>query len=526
MSSKTRTTLESMSTIKYRLIAEGAAVGLITGIIVSFFRWSLLEVETYRSMVILNAAGGGLPLLAAAALLVVSFLLVYMVIRLEPMCGGSGIPNVKAELSGKMRQNWLRILPLKIIGGVAAIGAGMSLGREGPSVQIGAMVGKGFASVANKLRTEEKLLMTCGAGAGLAGAFSAPLAGTVFSLEELHKNFSTEVLLSSMSAAVASDFVSSYVFGLTPVFDVDVIGKLPLNRYWMVIILGLLLGALGVVYNRVLAFTQDMYAKIPNTPLRLALPYICIVILAILAPDILGSGHELVGKISDGDFISRTLLLMLALKFVFSMISYGCGAPGGIFMPLLVLGAIAGGAFSEGIGAMAGFSGEFVSNFVVLGMAGMFASIIRAPITGIILITEMTGDFNSFLPLTIVSLTAYLVADLLGGIPVYEQLTDRMLSKGTDSGMTSAAMARKVILESDVHHGSFIDGREISKMLLPKGCLVVSVQRGSSEIVPDGTTVLTGGDKLLIICSDGDVRRVEEKLYYLCKTVREQPDKE
>lgn len=134
-------------------------------------------------------------------------------------------------MHGKINANWLQVLIAKFLGAVCAIGGGLSLGREGPSIQLGAMVGKGFSRVNNRFRTEEKLLMTCGAGAGLAAAFSAPLAGVVFSLEELHKSFSTEVLLSTMASAITADWIASYIFGLRPVFELTVTNGLPLSHF-------------------------------------------------------------------------------------------------------------------------------------------------------------------------------------------------------------------------------------------------------------------------------------------------------
>ena len=238
MKNKTKITLERFETSKYRLIVEGIGVGLLTGLLVSSFRMGLEQAESLRGSVLLAVKTGGVSsLICALAALICAYIVVWYASRRVPLCTGSGIPQVKGELLGQMEQNWWQVIGAKFIGGVCAIGAGLSLGREGPSIQLGAMVGKGFSRLSGRLRTEEKMLMTCGAGAGLAGAFGAPLAGVVFSLEELHKNFSTEILLSTMAASITSDFVSSYIFGLSPVFGLSVEGKLPLSRYWLIILL-------------------------------------------------------------------------------------------------------------------------------------------------------------------------------------------------------------------------------------------------------------------------------------------------
>ncbi len=520
MKNKTRITLERFETSKYRMIVEGMAVGILTGLLVSLFRLGLERAEAFRGAVLIAAQKGGVYIAAALGLLAASYIAAWYCSRRVPLACGSGIPQVKGELLGQMEQNWWQVICAKFAGGVCAIGAGLSLGREGPSIQLGAMVGKGFSRLSGKLKTEEKMLMTCGAGAGLSGAFCAPLAGVVFSLEELHKNFSTEVLLSTMAASVTSDFVSSYIFGLSPVFRLSVEGKLPLSRYWMILLLGIFLGVLGVFYNWTTAKVQDLYDKLPRKSMRVAVPFLCVIVLAVVFPYVLGSGHGLVAEIAVGKYALGFLAVLLVLKFCFSMISFGSGVPGGIFLPLLVLGAISGGLFAQGLGGLFGYEDLYTANFVILGMAGLFSAIVRAPVTGVILITEMSGDFKNFLSLATVALAAYIVADLLRGKPIYDQLLQRMLSKGTAYGTTEETRNHKVLMESQVYIGSRMDGEKIEKMLLPAGCLVVSVQRENKEIVPNGNTVLRGGDKLILLCSQGDVQRVEEKLNNICRSIK------
>lgn len=232
------------------------------------------------------------------------------------------------------------------------------------------------------------------------------------------------------------------------------------------------------------------------------------------------AAHGLVAEIAVGKYALGFLAVLLVLKFCFSMISFGSGVPGGIFLPLLVLGAISGGLFAQGLGGLFGYEDLYTANFVILGMAGLFSAIVRAPVTGVILITEMSGDFKNFLSLATVALAAYIVADLLRGKPIYDQLLQRMLSKGTAYGTTEETRNHKVLMESQVYIGSRMDGEKIEKMLLPAGCLVVSVQRENKEIVPNGNTVLRGGDKLILLCSQGDVQRVEEKLNNICRSIK------
>ena len=512
-------TMERIPRIRYRLALEGALIGAVTGGVVSVFRLALQTAESLRGSAISLAESGAAQMAGMLLVLAALCAATYLILRVEPMVGGSGIPQVKGELIGRIFMNWWRVLLAKIFGGVCCIGAGLSLGREGPSIQIGAMVGKGAARLTNRLATEEKLMITCGAGAGLAGAFSAPLAGVVFTLEELHKNFSTDILLATMASCISADFVAYYIFGLSPVFNLRIVHVLPLRYYWMLVLFGVMMGVFGLFYNRFTEFLQNLFGRIPHKSIRTLIPFLLVIPLAVLQPEALGSGHALVHRTADGEFLVRALIILLIVKFLFSIISFASGAPGGIFLPLLVIGGVSGGLFMETIGLKGGLSEAYLVNFVTYGMVGYFAAIVRSPVTGVILITEMAGDFGNFLSLCVVAFAAYATADLLGGQPIYDQLLERMLSGTSSLGMTKKLKKQKVLLESDVYVGSIMDGSRIARMHLPEGVLVISVVRGTEELVPSGETVLHGGDQLTLLCNEGDMARINDRLDMVCRRV-------
>ena len=501
---------------KYKMILKGALIGLITGALISVFRLMLMGADSLRGRLVAYANSGAGPAVIAALILIAIAAVVTVLLVIEPDIAGSGIPQVEGELRGQKDMCWWKVIAGKMAGCALAIGGGLALGREGPSIQIGAMVGKGFARAGRVPLTEERLLLTCGAGAGLSAAFGAPLAGAIFSLEELHRNFSAEVLLTTMAAAAASDFVAANILGLTPVFGFDVEHGLPLKYYWAVILLGVILGAFGAVYNKTIAFMQDFYGKLNPKWLKAVVPFIWVLVLAFLWPDMLGSGHHLVGETAAGHFELKVLALILVTKFLFSGFSFGTGAPGGIFLPLLVLGSISGGLFTEAISPLCGFEEHYIGNFVILGMAGYFSAIVRAPITGIILISEMTGSFNNLLALSIVSLVAYMTAELLKGVPIYDQLLDRMLEGGAAK---KPRRTNKVLIESEVYLGAPVEGMSLAELNLPEGCLVVSIIRDEKEIVPGGSTTLETGDKLVILCDEYFAGELEDILDSMCRTV-------
>ena len=421
--------IRALGSLKYRIILEGIVVGLLVGIVISLFRFSLSQLDILRNFLIDPANGDPRLKWAGIGLLALFAVLVSLFVYKEPYISGSGIPQVKGELMGKIKTNWLRVLLLKFFGGIMAISSGLALGREGPSIQLGAMVGKGFSRLSGRLKTEEKLLISAGAGAGLAAAFGAPLAGLVFVLEELRKDFDPKVLLSTMAASATAEYVASFVFGLDPVFAVFAFSKPTLQDYWMILILGVVLGVIGVLYNKAIAISQDLQSKIRPAWLKALIAALVVISLACVYPIALGSGHSLVEETGFGLNTAGTIGLLLLVRFFYSVYSFGTGAPGGIFLPLLVLGALAGGLFTTVVSPLAGLPTGNEAFYVILGMAGMFSAIVRAPLTGIILISEMTGTLSSLLPLSLVALISFITAEALGGEPVYDQLLNRILSK-------------------------------------------------------------------------------------------------
>lgn len=418
-----------------RLLLEGLAVGLGAGISISVFRYLLAGSEILRPVIYHNLrealADGQWQWLALYILsfIIIAYLLKLIVAR-EPMCTGSGIPQIKGILQGDMSMRWFSVLWSKIIGGVLAIGAGMSLGREGPSVQIGACVGQGLSQTSRRTRFESRILMTAGAGAGLAAAFNAPLAGVIFGLEEMQKTISPALLLTGITASITAATVTEVVFGMSPVFSMGYLLPLPLNLFDVLVVAGIVIGLLGRLFNIALAYSLNTYSRLglsgmkkPLVPLALA------GILGFVLPEILGGGNLLVDSLVVTDYTIGFLCLLFVGKFLFTMICFGSGVPGGIFLPMLVLGA-AGGAILAKLLVLAGLlPAMYYADIIVFGMAAYFSSVVKSPVTGSILILEMTGSFQHMLALLVVSLTAYVISDLTGGRPVYDELLDRALGE-------------------------------------------------------------------------------------------------
>ena len=411
-----------------RLLFEGAVVGAVTGAVVSAFRWLLdLSVELRRW--VYAWGGDSLPIffLWFSFLILLAWFLGWIV-RKEPLSGGSGIPQVKGILLEKTKMRGVRVLCFKFLGAVLGIGAGLSLGRQGPSVQFGACIGQGISRLWKRPgHVMERNMITAGAGAGLAAAFNAPLAGVVFCMEELAPGFSAIQVLSGIMAAAVSTVVSQVIFGSRPVFHLGELPQIPLgSEYFVFLFFGIFCGFLGLLFNRGLMYSLGIYDRFPLKGGAKMLPaFLLAGILGFFLPEILGGGNTLVDELLVTDYDIFFLLLLLVGKYFFTLICFGSGAPGGIFLPMMALGATAGAIFAKVALSMGWMDPALAPCCIVFGMAGYFAGAVKSPVSSSILIMELTGSFSHMLILLCISISACLVLDMLKVRPIYDAILYR-----------------------------------------------------------------------------------------------------
>ncbi|MFN8466957.1 MAG: H(+)/Cl(-) exchange transporter ClcA [Caldilineaceae bacterium] len=472
-----------------RVLPRAAAVGLLAGFAGVAFRGALAGGALIRNSVVswahLYTFGWLLPMALGAGAAALS---VYLVRRFAPEAGGSGIPEVEAVLRRYQPMRWHSLFPVKFLGGALAIGGGMALGREGPTVQMGGAVGAAVADQMGMMARERLTLVAAGAGAGLAAAFNAPLAGVVFVLEELQRDFRRGVFGAAFVAAAVADVVVRFAAGQLPVFSIPSYPVPPLTALPVFAIVGLAAGLLGVAFNRSLVATIGRFSGLPRT---FVLPAAALVgaaagLVAWFVPEAAGGGHDLTEQILLGRVTLAAIPLWFLLRFLLTMASYGTGAPGGIFAPLLVLGALIG----LGIGQVAHLVlPQVVSRpeiFAVVGMAAYFAAIVRAPLTGIVLILEMTNDYEQLLPLITACFCAYLIAEHLGDLPIYERLLERSLLR---SGI-QATHEEPIVVELVVQPGAKFSGTLVRELGLPPGCILVRCRLDGEEWLPTAETRL------------------------------------
>ena len=444
-------------------VGRGIIVGLVVGLIVGSFRF-LIEKGFH---LIQGLYQDQAHLVRNLFVLVLFYILICWLsaklTRSEKDIKGSGIPQVEAELKGLMSLNWWSVLWKKYILGILAIASGLMLGREGPSIQLGAVGGKGIAKWLKSSPVEERSLIASGAAAGLAAAFNAPIAGLLFVIEEVYHHFSRFFWVSTLAASIVANFVSLLIFGLTPVLDMpDNIPLMTLDQYWIYLFMGIFL------------------------------------------PQILGGGNQLVLSLTEQDFSFQILLAYFLIRFVWSMISYGSGLPGGIFLPILALGSLLGalvGVICVNLGLV---SQEQFPIFIILGMSGYFGAISKAPLTAMILVTEMVGDIRNLMPLGLVTLVAYIIMDLLKGAPVYEAMLEKMLpEEATDEGEVT-------LIEIPV--SDKIAGKQVHELNLPHNVLITTqVHNGKSQTV-NGSTRMYLGDMIHLVIPKSEIGKIKDLL--------------
>lgn len=512
----TKTIINKWNSFRFRIVIQGIIIGFITGLIIVFYRISIEKAGVFTAFIynIMKKQHYYIPLWFLV--LILTGILVGYMVEKEPTISGSGIPQVEGYLLRKVDMKCFRVLILKFIGGFLGLAAGLSVGREGPSIQMGAAVGQGFSKITKRVKVEEKYLVTAGASAGLSAAFSAPIAGVLFALEEVHKNFSPIILTTALSASITADFITKQFFGVTPVFKFEQLSPIPLKYYPYLIVLGIIMGLMGVLFCKGLLSTQDIFSKKIKTKQRYwpVIPFVLAGILGFYYPETLGGGHKLIESIYNTPFALKFLIILLVIKFLFTIISYGSSAPGGIFLPLLVIGAMIGAIYGLIINKLFNFPAIYVNNIIIISMAAYFCAIVKAPMTGMILLTEMTGSFSHLLSIAVASIIAYVITDILKSEPIYESLLDKFLNSGKSKFIPGNK--NKILMEVPVVLGSPLTGKLVKDVKWPSNCLIVSLKRGDKEIIPRGNSEICAGDYLIVLVNETDSAGIYESLSKKC----------
>ena len=408
--------------------------GIVMGFVGGAFRWLLDAADRLRFDLVdwaqrLPGPGWLIPMAAAAT----GATLAALVVRWEPLADGSGIQHVEAVYRGQSPPPRIRLLPAKFIGGLLAIGSGMVLGREGPTVHMGAAIGTEAARRARLPESEIRMMQTALGGAGLAVAFNAPIGGTLFTLEEVTKSFRMKTVLATLFAAATAVGCARLVLGDHHEFRLEHLTQPQFGWLPLFVVFGLLTGVLGAVYNRVVLWFLDHVTALRHIPTLAKATVIGAVIglLMSIQPAAVGGGDHLTQALLDGTHFPLIVLAgYLATRFVAGPLSYSAPVVGGLFAPMLAIGALWGVLFVGLADIVLPWDASSLAlPMAVVGMSCFFSASVRAPVTGMVLVIEMTASTAVIVPMLAATAAAVLAAYLVGSPPIYDSLRERSLSK-------------------------------------------------------------------------------------------------
>lgn len=410
-------------------------LGILTGLIGSYFQIAITYLSRFLLATMAKWAHFGIP--GALTSTGLSMLLVYlawlMVKRIAPEASGSGVQEIEGALLHERRIFWQRLLPVKFIAGVMAISANMVVGREGPTIQMGGNLGEMLGQWLRIPQRRRDTLIAAGAASGLATAFNAPLAGVLFVIEEMRNQFNFTFTNFKMVAiaCVMATITSHMVVGSGPAIAMNVFELPSLKSLWLFFIFGILAGFAGLFFNQVLMTSlrwkdrlsdrgQGMYALVVGAMVGF---------LAYTYAPIVGGGYEIIHQSLTLSPPASVLILLILLRFVMTMLCYSSSVPGGIFAPMLALGTLFGLASYYLLIAIMPDISIHPGMFAVAGMGALFSAAVRSPLTGIVLVVEMTQNYLLILPMMVACLTSTTVVQLAKNPPIYAQLLKRTLKR-------------------------------------------------------------------------------------------------
>lgn len=410
------------------LLLYAVAIGIVAGYgavgfrkLIDFFEWLFFHAGASHLQVLGHA---NVILFPVVGLVIVSTI----VRRFAPEAKGHGVPEVMAAIAERGGIIRLRVVVVKALASALTIGSGGSVGREGPIVQIGSAFGSVFGQFLGVPKKYLRLMVACGAGAGIAATFNAPIGGVMFAAEVILGSFALENFTAIMMSSVVSAAIGRIYLGNHPSFNIPIHYVGPFRVYWVYVFLGLVSGLWGILYIKVLYRFEEWF-DVRRWPFwaKAAAGGLAVGLMGIWFPQIFGVGYVTIDRALLAHLPLYLLVILLVLKLLATSITIGAGGSGGVFSPGLYQGAMLGGL----LGVVLSHWNVDVSPGAVaaIGMAGVFAGSAQAPVTAITMLFEMTGDYNMILPLMITSVLAATVAGIISPQTIY---TMKLFRRGLD----------------------------------------------------------------------------------------------
>ncbi|MBQ9714537.1 MAG: chloride channel protein [Clostridia bacterium] len=516
-----------------QLVIVGGITGVCAGAIVTLFNILAHEGEkiSHNVYAYVRNNPGFIPLLFLA--LLAGAFLIGVAVNISSVIRGCAIPQTEGATRGIVPLKWWRDLTLMFACSLLSIFMGLSIGAEGPSVLIGACSGDGVAKAFKRNQMIRKYQITGGACVGLAVASNAPLTGMAFAFEEAYKRFTPEVFVCAATSVITGMLTRQGIYrlrgeALTTAFHNFRFFELPLRAYGFVVLAGLACGLLGVAFYKLTFLMRKLFKKIDvksnkkvSYGLRIGVAVLLGGIVSLIAAGVMGGGHGLIESIGTlggtieistksafGLSLVWTLLIVLLLKLLITTVNIGSGIPCGIFIPIIAIGACLGGLLNS-LWLRWGMNKMYCDLMVMICMAAFFTTVVKAPITSIVMICEFTGSFAHLLPVIIAVFIGYFLGEIFRTEGIYEELLEKYQHE------TGIRERVREVFTLALERGALADKRQIRDILWPAGARVQEIVRGEERILPDGETVLHSGDVLTIVCVTDDSNGAREELKHI-----------
>lgn len=527
MNSKMKRSFQTLAENGLNMFALSILTGLFAGVVVTFYNIlaGIGEEKSAELYTLVRDNPAFIPLLFAG--LAAGGVVIGTFVRFVPMIRGSGIPQIEGAARGIIRFKWYVTMCSMFAASLACVFLGLSAGSEGPSLQIGGCAGSAVGTLLKRNQMVRRLQIAGGASAGLAVAFNAPVTGMVFALEEAFRSFSPQVFLCAAISVVTALFTRNAIrpalgYGVGFTFERFVFGDFDAVSCLWVLLAALITALIGVGFYYLVFAVKRLFKRITflKGAGKYALPFALAGAFGLITVYAMGGGHAFIdalatggtGKISVesvfGLGLVASLAIIVVIRFITAVMSVGCGIPCGVFIPMLAIGAGVG-AVQSVLFQKAGMSGTLSDYLVIICMAVFFTTVVKAPITGIVMVFELTGQFHNLLPALIGITVGYLIGSAFRTEPVYERLLDQYIEEEK-----LYEKNKKVRLRVTVQPESKADGEAVRTVIWPTNGLVVEVITADGRsTVPDGETILHAGQTVVFECETDNERELSEYLY-------------
>lgn len=492
-----------------RLYFVSLIVGLLTGLVAVPYHFLLQLFYDYRKDFFSSSPPWYLHVISFFVLWAVLIFVARMVKR-WPYIGGGGISQTRGAINGRITyKHSLRQLLAKFAGGVLTLSSGLSMGREGPSVQMGSYIGDLVSKWGHVLSGERKQLLAAGAGAGLAAAFAAPLSAATLVIESIERFDAPKTAITTILAGVVAGAIANMIFPINPYHEIQAV--VPDLSFALQIKLFLLFAVVvsifGKFYSLLMLYVKRWYPAIKQPEhIKLLGLLVMAYTISLTITDLTGGGEQfLMEQALGGEQSILWITGMMLLHVVFTVYSFSSGLPGGSFIPTLVTGGLLGKICALLLVHHGVIAPENISYVMLIGMAAFLIAVVRTPITAIILITEITGHFEVFYPSIVVGGLTYYFTELLEIKPFNVMFYEEMINK------PAFRAEKRLTLNVEVMAGAYFDGKEVGTLSLPSNCTITNIHRDKKNMLPSDQTILPG-DQLTIELDAQDIEKLYEPL--------------